>query len=88
MKWPMATLILSFFVSGCATKEVIREVTVPAQLPTLCVSECPAPEGTPHNNGELAEAWAARGETISCYKARQACVREMTQTIGEKVSTR
>lgn len=72
------TLLALVFLVGCAPKEVIREVVVPARIPSLCTAACPAPEGKPTTNGELAEAWAARGETIDCYKARQACVLEMT----------
>lgn len=66
--------------AGCVPRETIREVIVPARIPALCTSECPEPKGTPTTNGELAEAWAARGEAIACYKARQQCVLEMTQT--------
>lgn len=72
------TLLALVFLVGCAPKEIIREVVVPARIPSLCTAACPAPEGKPTTNGELAEAWAARGETIDCYKARQACVLEMT----------
>ena len=72
------TLLALVFLVGCVPKEIIREVVVPARIPSLCTAACPAPEGKPTTNGELAEAWAARGETIDCYKARQACVLEMT----------
>ena len=72
------TLLVLVFLVGCVPKEIIREVVVPARIPSLCTAACPAPEGKPTTNGELAEAWAARGETIDCYKARQACVLEMT----------
>lgn len=71
------TLCAALCVSGCGTRETIREVLVPVRVPELCVSACPEPTTTPATNGELAEAWAARGEALACYKARQACVREM-----------
>ncbi len=74
----LSLLVLTFFLAGCFPKEIIREVVVPARIPSLCTAACPASEGKPVTNGELAEAWAARGETIDCYKARQACVLEMT----------
>ena len=70
-------IYLTSFLTGC-TREIVREVSVPARVPSLCTMACPAPEGTPATNGELAEAWAARGETIQCYRSRQQCVIEMT----------
>jgi hypothetical protein len=73
-----ALVLVAIALAGCVPRETIREVIVPARIPSLCTAACPAPEGKPTTNGELAEAWAARGETIECYKARQACVIEMT----------
>ena len=63
---------------GCVTHEV-REVPVQIKPPTLCVTDCPAPEGVPTTNGELAEAWRARGEAIDCYAARMQCIRELAK---------
>lgn len=65
-------------LAGCVTERVI-EKPVPAAVPSLCVTECPAPEGVPATNGELAVQWRERGEAIDCYKARQACVRELVK---------
>jgi len=77
-------IYLASFLTGC-TRETVREVPVPARIPSLCTSECPLTEAAkPATNGELAEAWAARGEAIACYKARQACVREMAAPPGGK----
>jgi hypothetical protein len=74
----MVAPVVAALLSACGTREIVREVIVPAQIPSLCTSACPEPAGTPTTNGELAEAWAARGEAIACYRARQACVVEMT----------
>jgi len=74
---PVLVLAVVGVLGGCVSRETVREVLVPAPIPSLCTSACPAPEGVPKTNGELAEAWAARGEAIQCYIARQACVREM-----------
>ena len=63
---------------GCVTREV-REVPVPIRPPTLCVTDCPAPEGIPQTTGELALQWRERGEVIECYRARMQCVREVAQ---------
>jgi hypothetical protein len=65
-------------LAGCVTERVI-EKPVPATVPSLCVTECPAPEGVPATNGELAVQWRERGEAIECFKARQACVRELVR---------
>lgn len=68
-------------LGGCVTERVI-EKPVPATVPSMCVAECPAPEGQPTTNGELAVQWRERGETIACYRARQACVRELVTLPG------
>lgn len=65
-------------LAGCVTERVI-EKPVPATVPSLCVTECPTPEGVPATNGELAVQWRERGEAIECFKARQACVRELVR---------
>lgn len=70
--------IASLSLGGCTTERII-EKPVPATVPSLCVTECPAPEGTPTTNGELAVQWRERGEAIACYQARQACVRELVR---------
>jgi len=57
----------------------VIEKPVPATVPSLCITECPAPESVPATNGELAVQWRERGEAIDCYKARQACVRELVR---------
>ena len=75
----VALVVTVALLMGCAPREIVREVIVPARIPSLCTSACPEPEGTPTTNGELAEAWAARGEALACYRGRQACVREMTE---------
>jgi len=59
--------------------ERVVEKPVPATVPSLCVTECPAPDGVPATNGALAVQWRERGEAIECYKARQACVRELVR---------
>lgn len=80
----LSVVIVSTVLAGCMPREIVREVAVPAVIPSLCTTACPAPEGKPTTNGELAEAWAARGDTIECYKARQACVIEMTRRPEKK----
>jgi hypothetical protein len=73
-----AYLLPALILSGCVTHEV-REVPVPIKPPTLCVTDCPAPEGIPQTNGELALQWRERGEALACYAARMQCIREVSQ---------
>jgi hypothetical protein len=74
----VGSLAIALLMAGCVPREIVREVIVPARIPSLCTTDCPVPEGIPATNGELAESWASRGEALACYRARMACVREMT----------
>lgn len=73
------TLLAVLLLTGCV-REIVREVPVPATVPTLCVTACPWSQETPATNGALAEAWKERGDALVCMESRQACVREVTKT--------
>jgi hypothetical protein len=63
-------------LSGCVTERII-ERPVPIQPPSLCLTDCPVPDGAPETNGALLESWQAHREAVACFRSRQQCVREM-----------
>ena len=74
----LTTVAICISLAGCVTERII-ERPVPIRPPSLCLTDCPAPEGVPATNGDLAVAWRERGEAIECYRVRMQCVRELTQ---------
>jgi hypothetical protein len=71
-----ATVAICLSLTGCVTERII-ERPVPIQPPSLCLTDCPVPEGVPETNGALLESWQAHREAVACFRARQQCIREM-----------
>ena len=63
-------------LTGCTTERII-ERPVPIQPPSLCLQSCPYSTENPQTNGQLLEAFQARGEALACMESRLACIREM-----------
>lgn len=73
----IACFLSALALTGCVTERII-ERPVPIQPPSLCVTDCPVPEGKPTTNGELLEQYQALREAVACYAIRMACVREVS----------
>lgn len=73
-------LLPLLLLAGCQHAPVERVIERPTfvPLPAGCMADCPygGPERI-QRNGELLEAWRARGEQIQCLQARLTCVREL-----------
>ena len=74
----LCTVTICISLTGCVTERII-ERPVPLQPPTLCVTDCPVPEGAPTTNGQLLEAYQALREAVACYATRMQCVREVAR---------
>jgi hypothetical protein len=65
-------------VRPCAPQVVEIERVERVPVPAECLQPCAEPAGVPGTNGELLEAYAARGEALACYRARVECVEAVT----------
>jgi hypothetical protein len=73
-------LFLAGWLAGCQHAPVERVIERPTfvPLPAGCLADCPYQGPVQlQRNGELLEAWRARGEQVECLQARLQCVREL-----------